>query len=60
MPVTDLVQVGCLLTRAQHERLKQLSRETHLSMSAYLRAALEHLLAEQARKKSHERRGEVP
>jgi hypothetical protein len=50
MGATEWVQTVCLLSHEQHARLKHLSRQTHVSMAAYLRIAVTKLLAEQARK----------
>ena len=55
MATSDLIQTACLLTRDQHARLKQLSQRTHVSMSLYLRMAVDRLLAEQTRKGSGRR-----
>jgi hypothetical protein len=46
----DLVQTAILLTRAQLTALRAVSRETHVSMSAYVRAAVDKILAEHRRK----------
>jgi hypothetical protein len=55
----DLVQTAVCLTRAQLTALRALSRETHVSMSVYLRAAVDKILAEQ-RRKNCDRQEEVP
>ena len=54
----DLVQTAILLTRAQLTALRAVSRETHVSMSAYVRAAVDRILAEQHRK-HRDRQGEA-
>jgi hypothetical protein len=55
----DLVQVGCVLTREQHAQLKELSRRTHISITIYLRQAVDKMLAEQ-RRKNRDRPEELP
>ena len=44
MKQNELVQIGTIITKEQHERIRQYAHENRMSMAEVIRAAIEHFL----------------